>query len=127
MDRSSSSGSLVSVRDLARQRRAELGKNGRGSAPDSRPSGRVRPPAPAKVEIGTENYEFETRYNRQPAVGVAISLATGANALDTANSVRAKLAEFAPFFPQGLDMVYPYDTTPFVKISIKSVIRPLKG
>lgn len=53
MDRSSSSGSFVSVRELARQRRAELGKNGRSSAPDSRPSGRVRPPAPAKVEIGT--------------------------------------------------------------------------
>src|SRR5690606_25787775 len=60
-----------------------------------------------------------------PATGMAISLATGANALDTAKGVEAKLEELKPFFPEGLDVVIPFDTTPFVKVSIEGVIQTL--
>ncbi|WP_323844194.1 efflux RND transporter permease subunit [Microbulbifer magnicolonia] len=79
----------------------------------------------ARVELGAENYEFISRYNRQPATGIAISLATGANALETAAAVKAKLKELEPFFPQGLKAVVPFDTTPFVEVSIKGVIQTL--
>ncbi|HWK75162.1 MAG TPA: efflux RND transporter permease subunit [Povalibacter sp.] len=79
----------------------------------------------ARVEIGAETYDFITRYNGQPASGVAITLATGANALDTAAAVQATLAELTPFFPAGLKAVTPFDTTPFVKVSIKNVVETL--
>ncbi|MGQ4659479.1 efflux RND transporter permease subunit [Lysobacter sp. F6437] len=79
----------------------------------------------ARVEMGAENYEFITRYNGQPATGIAISLATGANALDTAAGVKATLDELSPFFPPGLKAVLPFDTTPFVQVSIKGVIVTL--
>ncbi|MDF1790923.1 MAG: efflux RND transporter permease subunit [Thalassobaculaceae bacterium] len=79
----------------------------------------------ARIEIGAASYETVARYNGQPAAGVAINLASGANALDTADAVRAKIRELQPFFPAGLDVVYPYDTTPFVQISISEVVRTL--
>ncbi|WP_043316332.1 efflux RND transporter permease subunit [Microbulbifer sp. HZ11] len=79
----------------------------------------------ARVEMGTESYDFLTRYNRAPATGVAISLATGANALETAEAVKQKLAELEPNFPTGLKTVIPFDTTPFVEVSIKGVIQTL--
>src|SRR5690606_21735902 len=79
----------------------------------------------ARVELGAENYDYITRYNGQPASGMAISLATGANALDTATAVEARLEELKPFFPEGLDVVIPFDTTPFVKVSIEGVIHTL--
>ncbi len=79
----------------------------------------------ARVELGTESYDFVTRYNGKPSSGIAITLATGANALDTANGVRAALDEMAPNFPAGLKAVVPYDTTPFVQVSIKGVIKTL--
>ncbi len=79
----------------------------------------------ARVELGAENYDFISRYNGQPATGVAISLATGANALDTAAGVSAALEELKPSFPAGLKAVVPFDTTPFVKVSIKGVIVTL--
>ncbi|RAH97682.1 hydrophobe/amphiphile efflux-1 family RND transporter [Acuticoccus sediminis] len=79
----------------------------------------------ARVEIGAESYQTIARYNRQPASGMAIQLATGANALDTAEAVRARVDEFAQFFPEGVSYVVPYDTTPFVTISIESVIHTL--
>ena len=59
------------------------------------------------------------------ATGLGIKLATGANALDTAAAIKSKLAQLQPFFPQGLKVVYPYDTTPFVKISIHEVVKTL--
>ncbi|EBA0989518.1 efflux RND transporter permease subunit [Salmonella enterica] len=65
------------------------------------------------------------RINGKPASGLGIKLATGANALDTATAIKAKLAELQPFFPQGMQIVYPYDTTPFVKISIHEVVKTL--
>jgi multidrug efflux pump len=79
----------------------------------------------ARVEIGAERYGTIARFNRSPAAGMAISLAPGANALDTAKAVKAKLAEFAQFFPEGVEYVIPYDTTPFVEISIKEVVKTL--
>ncbi|WP_295797601.1 efflux RND transporter permease subunit [uncultured Microbulbifer sp.] len=79
----------------------------------------------ARVEMGTESYDFLTRYNRSPASGVAISLATGANALATSEAVKAKLAELSPNFPTGLKSVVPFDTTPFVEVSIKGVLQTL--
>ncbi|MFZ1621354.1 efflux RND transporter permease subunit, partial [Dokdonella sp.] len=79
----------------------------------------------ARVEMGSENYEFLTYYNGQPATGVAISLATGANALDTAAGVKATLDELQPFFPPGLKAVVPFDTTPFVQVAIEGVIITL--
>ncbi len=75
----------------------------------------------AKVELGSESYAIESLYNGRPATGLAIKLATGANALDTAEAVRAKVEEMRPFFPAGMQVVYPYDTTPFVKNSIEGV------
>ncbi|MFU2318603.1 multidrug efflux RND transporter permease subunit AcrB [Rahnella sp. PCH160] len=79
----------------------------------------------AKIELGGESYDVIARFNGQPAAGLGIKLATGANALDTASSVKATLAKLQPFFPAGLEVVYPYDTTPFVKISIKEVGKTL--
>ncbi|EMI5490249.1 efflux RND transporter permease subunit [Providencia stuartii] len=79
----------------------------------------------ATVELGAENYSTIARFNGKPAAGIGIKLATGANALDTANNVRAALAGMEPFFPEGLEIVYPYDTTPFVKISINEVVKTL--
>ncbi|WP_049630127.1 efflux RND transporter permease subunit [Cellvibrio sp. pealriver] len=79
----------------------------------------------ARVELGGENYQFETEYNNRPATGLAVTLASGANALDTADAVRKRIGELQTFFPQGLEVVYPYDTTPFVKLSIEAVVHTL--
>jgi len=87
--------------------------------------GEVRLKDVARVEIGAENYGTVARFNGQPAAGVGIKFAAGANALETADAVRAKLAELQPYFPAGVESVVPYDTTPFVRISIKSVVMTL--
>ncbi|WP_431223460.1 multidrug efflux RND transporter permease subunit AcrB [Serratia sp. L9] len=79
----------------------------------------------AKVELGGESYNIIARYNGKPAAGIGIKLATGANALNTAASVKAELAKLQPFFPASMKVVYPYDTTPFVKISINEVVKTL--
>ncbi len=79
----------------------------------------------ARVEIGAENYSVSTRFNGQPSSGLGIRLASGANALDTAAAVRATIEELRPAFPPGLEVVYPFDTTPFVRLSIKAVIQTL--
>ena len=79
----------------------------------------------ATIALGGENYEVIARYNGKPASGIGIKLATGANALDTANAVKATLAKLEPTFPAGLKIVYPYDTTPFIKISIFEVVKTL--
>ena len=79
----------------------------------------------ARVEIGGESYDSIASYNGQPTGAMAITLATGANALDTAKAVRNKLSELQPYFPAGVQVVYPYDTTPFVEISIKEVAHTL--
>jgi multidrug efflux pump len=79
----------------------------------------------ARVEIGAETYDYLTRYNGQPASGIAISLATGANALDTSAAVQKRLEELQPFFPAGLKSVVPFDTTPFVRAAVVEVIKTL--
>ncbi|MEE2870074.1 AcrB/AcrD/AcrFa family protein [Alcanivorax sp. MD8A] len=79
----------------------------------------------ARVELAAQSYDIAGRYNGQPAAGLAINLATGANALDTAEALRARLAELEPFFPDKMQMVFPYDTTPFVSISIEEVVHTL--
>ncbi|KAF1369716.1 efflux RND transporter permease subunit [Yokenella regensburgei] len=79
----------------------------------------------ARIALGGENYNMVTKINGQTATGIGIKLATGANALNTAAAVKSKLAELQQFFPQGIKVVYPYDTTPFVKISIHEVVKTL--
>ncbi|MBJ9926790.1 efflux RND transporter permease BpeB [Burkholderia cenocepacia] len=79
----------------------------------------------AQIGLGGENYNFDTKYNGQPTAALGIQLATNANALATAKAVRAKIDELAPFFPHGLVVKYPYDTTPFVKLSIEEVVKTL--
>jgi len=79
----------------------------------------------ARVEVGSESYNTIARFLRQPAAGMAITLASGANALDTAQAVRERMAEFEQFFPDGVTYTIPYDTTPFVRISIEEVVTTL--
>ncbi|SLN71587.1 Multidrug efflux pump subunit AcrB [Roseovarius gaetbuli] len=79
----------------------------------------------ARVEIGAENYATSARFNTDPAAGMAITLAPGSNALDTAQEIKSRMAEFARFFPEGVKYVIPYDTTPFVTISIEEVVKTL--
>ncbi|GAE11653.1 efflux RND transporter permease AcrB [Yersinia pseudotuberculosis] len=79
----------------------------------------------AIVKLGAKSYNIIARYNGKPAAGIGIKLATGANALNTSAAVKAELAKLQPFFPSGLTVVYPYDTTPFVKISINEVVKTL--
>ena len=79
----------------------------------------------ARVELGGENYHVSAEYNGSPATGIGIKLANGANALDTARAVRATLAELEQFFPPGMKIVYPFDTTPVISASIEGVIYTL--
>jgi hydrophobe/amphiphile efflux-1 (HAE1) family protein len=79
----------------------------------------------ARIALGAESFAVDTQYNAQPASGIGIQLATGANALQTANAVRAKIDALKPGFPPGLEVVYPNDTTPFIKISIQEVVKTL--
>src|SRR5690606_492326 len=79
----------------------------------------------ARVELGSQSYSTLSRYNGKPATGVAISLATGANALETAERIKQTILELEKNFPQGLRAVVPYDTTPFVEVSIKGVVQTL--
>jgi len=79
----------------------------------------------ARVELGAEDYSFISRFNGKPSSGFAISMATGANALDTAEGVKAELARLAPTFPEGLEVVIPFDTTPFVRVAIEEVVKTL--
>ncbi|KUM27849.1 multidrug transporter [Mesorhizobium loti] len=79
----------------------------------------------AKVEIGAESYTTAAYYNGKPAAGVAVNLATGANAINTAEAVRATIDRLSSTFPQGVEVVYPYDTSPFVRLSIEEVVKTL--
>ncbi|NTW74493.1 MAG: efflux RND transporter permease subunit, partial [Chlorobiaceae bacterium] len=79
----------------------------------------------ARVELGVQNYDMTTRFNGKPAAGMAITLATGANALNTANLVKARMEELKTLLPRGVKVVYPFDTTPFVKTSIEGVVHTL--
>ncbi|MCC6487217.1 MAG: efflux RND transporter permease subunit [Candidatus Hydrogenedentes bacterium] len=78
-----------------------------------------------RVELGKEGYDVEVSSNGLPSTGLAVRQAAGANALQTANNVRAKLDEMSRFFPPGLKVIYPYDTTPFVRVAIMEVVKTL--
>ncbi|WP_159151459.1 MULTISPECIES: multidrug efflux RND transporter permease subunit AdeJ [Acinetobacter] len=79
----------------------------------------------ARVELGSDNYQFDSKFNGKAAGGVAIKLATGANALDTAAAVEKRLSELRKNYPNGLKDQLAYDTTPFIELSIKSVVKTL--
>jgi multidrug efflux pump len=79
----------------------------------------------ARVELGNDNYNFLARLDGHPAAGLAIQLAPGANALKTSEDVKAKIAQLSSAFPPGLKVVYPMDSTPFIRISISEVIKTL--
>ncbi|MEW6168253.1 MAG: efflux RND transporter permease subunit [Pseudomonadota bacterium] len=79
----------------------------------------------ARIALGGESEAINALYNGQVASGIAVRLAAGANALDTAAAVRATIERLRPSFPQGLEVIYPYDTTPFVRLSIEEVVKTL--
>jgi HAE1 family hydrophobic/amphiphilic exporter-1 len=79
----------------------------------------------ARTELGTEFYDVKAAYNGKPAAVLAVRQEPGANALDTAAGVKAKLEELSRYFPPGMKVVYPYDTTPFVRVAIGEVVRTL--
>lgn len=79
----------------------------------------------ARVELGSDNYQFESKYNGKAAGGLAIKLATGANALDTAQAVENRLEQLRKNYPAGLKDQLAYDTTPFIRLSIESVVHTL--
>jgi multidrug efflux pump len=78
-----------------------------------------------RTELGTEYYDIQAFYNGKPASGLAIRQAAGANALDTADAVKAKMEEMSRFFPPGMKVVFPFDTTPFVTVAINEVVKTL--
>lgn len=79
----------------------------------------------ARIEMGSENYDAVSRFNSKPSSGIAIKLATGANAIETVQRVRATMEDLSKDLPDGIGYVFPYDTTPFVQASIKAVIKTL--
>ena len=79
----------------------------------------------AECKVGTENYDVQSFYRGKPVGAMAIRLAAGANALETATRIKDKMTELSKYFPAGMEVVYPYDTTPFVKISIEEVVKTL--
>ena len=79
----------------------------------------------ARTELGTEFYDVISKHNGMPVAGLAVRQEPGANALDTADAVKAKMEELSQYFPAGMKTVYPYDTTPFVKVAIWEVVKTL--
>ncbi|KQU73134.1 acriflavine resistance protein B [Aminobacter sp. DSM 101952] len=79
----------------------------------------------ARIEVGAENYNFSTRLNGNPSAAIAVQLSPTGNALATSEAVRAQMEELSRFFPDGLEYAIPYDTSPFVKVSIEKVISTL--
>lgn len=92
----------------------------------ARPDGStVRLKDVARIELGGQTYASAARFNGVPSVGIAVLPSPGGNALDTSNAIKAKLDELSRYFPQGVKAQLPYDTTPFVRISIKQVAETL--
>ncbi|MFM0330036.1 efflux RND transporter permease subunit [Paraburkholderia strydomiana] len=79
----------------------------------------------ARIEVGADDYSTDSRLNGKPAASLAVKLASGANAMSVAKAVRAKLNELSPQLPRNVVVDYPYDTTPFVRISIEEVVKTL--
>ncbi|MEJ2718497.1 MAG: efflux RND transporter permease subunit, partial [Deltaproteobacteria bacterium] len=78
-----------------------------------------------RTELGTESYDVVNFYNGKPAAALAIRQAAGANALETAEAIKAKLKEMSRYFPPGMKVIYPYDTTPFIRVAIGEVVKTL--
>ena len=78
-----------------------------------------------RTELGTEAYDILRRYNGKPAAALAIRQEPGANALATADAVKKKMVEMSRYFPHGMKVIYPYDTTPFVRVAIHEVVKTL--
>ena len=78
-----------------------------------------------RTELGTELYDIQGYHNGRPAAVLAVRQAAGANALQTADNVRAKMEEMSRYFPPGMKVIYPYDTTPFVRVAINEVVKTL--
>ena len=93
----------------------------------SQDGGTVRLRDVARIELGVETmgYGFDSRYNGQAATGIAIKMASGANAMATADRIKAALEDLSPYFPAGVTTVIPFDTTPFVKVAITKVVYTL--
>ncbi|MBW7570381.1 efflux RND transporter permease subunit [Succinivibrio faecicola] len=79
----------------------------------------------ARIELGSENYNFEGRLNGKPSAALAVKLASGANALKTAHNVKETIKKFQPYFPEWVDLVYPFDTTLFIEVSINEVFHTM--
>ena len=79
----------------------------------------------ARVEVGGESYAFSSRLNGKPSAAIGVQLSPTGNALQTSDGVRATMEELSRYFPPGLEYEIPYDTSPFVKISIQKVINTL--
>lgn len=79
----------------------------------------------ARVEMGSEDYTSSSRLNGHPSAGIAVMLAPGANALDTAELVKAKINEYSHSMPEGYEIAYPKDSTDFIKISVEDVVKTL--
>ena len=78
-----------------------------------------------RTELGAERYDVAANYNGKPSAAMAIRQAAGANALDTADAVKKKLKEMSRYFPPGMKVIYPYDTTPFTQVAIEEVVKTL--
>jgi multidrug efflux pump len=79
-----------------------------------------------RIALGSETYSFaNTEYNGKPASGIALKLATGANALQTADAIHKTVEQLKVSFPPGLEVIYPYDSTPFIRVSIEDVVKTL--
>ncbi|WP_028230919.1 multidrug efflux RND transporter permease subunit [Paraburkholderia mimosarum] len=113
---------------------AQIVMRGRFSTPEqfrevivrSNPDGStVRVGDVARVELGNDSYGFAFRVNGKESAGIAIQLASGANALAVASAVRQRLAQLQPTFPKGVTWVVPFDTTPFITTSLSGVLRTM--
>ncbi|MDP4029163.1 MAG: efflux RND transporter permease subunit [Gallionella sp.] len=113
---------------------AVLGSRGRLATPEefgeivvrANPDGSsVRLKDIASIELGAQDYNRSARLNGQPIAGMAIRTTPGANALATAQGVRTKMQELSRYFPQGVEWVVPYDTTRFIELSIREVVKTL--
>ncbi|MBE0502121.1 MAG: efflux RND transporter permease subunit, partial [Desulfuromonadales bacterium] len=78
-----------------------------------------------RTELGTERYDVVASYNGKPAAALAIRQAAGANALETADAIKQKLTAMSQYFPPGMKVIYPYDTTPFTQVAIDEVVKTL--
>jgi len=78
-----------------------------------------------RVELGTDYYDIDAKFNGKPSAGLAVRMEPGANALQTADRIKKRMEEMSRYFPHGLKVVYPYDTTPFIRVAILEVVKTL--